>query len=203
LGFVEWESKNMRRLNLFGLHLPTLGVAMAATSAALISFSVAAKADLGPSDISAIQSAVSSQITQASQGGSTSISAAIQAVLTAEIGQFGEGNAQDIVDQVIIDAISDGASDQQIGQALADAALALGSPAGDDIATALGAYGDSQLLTSFDSALANSPNGAAFATEADNSAHGGQPGGSVSVGGGATGSSSTGSGPPCSNPSCT
>ena len=161
-----------------------------AALAAVVAFSTAAPATVDPS---AVSSAVTTAIAGANSGGPSAITEAIKTATETQLHQFGPADAKAVLSDIISDAMAGGATPQEIGQALAEAALELGAPFSDDIAEAVGASGDSETLAAFDATVAASPGGARLAEVADANFGKNTPAGPlgvgavVSVGGGVSG----------------
>jgi hypothetical protein len=188
----------------FTFSLPTLAVLAAACALA----SVAVSAAISPAGTTAISSTVSTGVSGASASGPAAIVDAIKTAAEVEMKQFGVAEGKDVAAQIISDALIDGATPLEVGQALAEAALELGAPLSTDIAGAIGGLGDSETLVAFDATVAGSAGGAELAAEADAAAGTTQPAGTLGTGGAEVGGgvSGTGTGPSgsgCINPSCT
>jgi len=118
--------------------------------------------------------------------------------------QFGATEGKDVAAQIIADALADGATPKEIGEALAEAALELGAPMSTEIADAIGGLGDGETLAAFDAAVAASAGGAELASEADAYAERRRkPPIDVNVGGDISGAGTGPNGSGCINPSCT
>jgi hypothetical protein len=183
----------------------------------LILLAVPAFGALSPADQGAIGSAVSTSINAASAGGPSAIADAIKVAVEAQIGKYGPANAQDVAAEIIKDALAAGATPEEIGQALAEAALELGPPMNLAIADAVGSAHDADTLAAFKLALADKPGGAELIAEADAKAGNAKVGvlcmhgilpepdcgmDSVEPGGGAQGTGGTASGSGCVDASC-
>ncbi len=167
-------------------------VALAALTAASTIFAAApAVAAVDPAPISV---AVTTAISGATPGGPAAVTSAIKTTIETELHQVNEVDAKAIIADIIADAMKAGATPQEIGQALAEAALDLGAPLSNDIADAVGGSGDSETLAAFDTTVAASAAGAQLAAEADAHANHNEAGGPLGLGGISAGGGVSGAG---------
>ena len=188
------------------------GLVASISALAMVLATAPAFGDLSVTDLGAISTAVSSAVAtpspSSSAGTPSAPTQALTSLTTSSMGQYGPANGPTVASAIITDAVADGASPQSVGQAMGEAALAIGAPGSNDIAQAVGEDGDSEMLAAFDAAVAGAPGGAELQTVADNAGNKRQTNSSfgVNIGGGVVGAGgpSIGGGIAlCVNPSCT
>lgn len=193
-------------------HVYRAGAVISISSFTMMLATAPALGALSESDLGAISTAVSNAIASSSSGGGQpALTQALTALTASSVNQYGAANASSVASNIMQDAIADGASPQSVGQAMGAAALAIGAPASNDIADAVGEGGGTDTLAAFDASVSGAPGGAELEAEADGAAgkrkH--TAFGSVNIGGGVTGAGGAlglglGLGIAlCVNPSCT
>jgi hypothetical protein len=180
--------------------------------------SVPAFADVGATlsqaDATAIAGTIASAIANAKAGlppGATqqqiddAVAAAISAATQTLMGQYPNDDPAMVAAAIITAALDAGGSSAAVGKGMGTAAIALGSPKADAIATAVGRTGNAEVLASFDATVKalGGDLGVKLAQEADGASGVGSAGvnAGVTIGGPVSGSAGVGVG--CANPSCT
>jgi hypothetical protein len=173
------------------IRLSTIALAVFTAAGSSIFAAAPAAATVDPA---AVSSAVTTAISGATANGPTAVTDAIKAATEAQLKAADPADAKTVLQDIIADALAAGATPQEIGQALAAAALELGAPMSTEIADAVGGSGDSETLAAFDTTVAASAGGAQLAAEADGHANQNQQGGPLGMGGISAGGGVSGAG---------